>query len=149
MANNNYDPQAAADNAVVPPSTYFGQVTFDVWACVPIKRVGLVPFDPNEHKEGQRRTAVHIIVTPLPSSTATFNTERKLLAESKDWAGITMPSYKALGLNSYTELHEKWVKYEMTPTGRTYEAKDANGQPTGDHLRLWHGYMFTAKAVLQ
>ena len=129
---DSYNLQAAVDNAVAPPSTYFGQVTFDVWACVPIKGVGLVPFDAQAHKPGQRRTAVHIVVTPLPSSNATFDTERKVLAESRDWANITMPSYKALGLNSYTELHEKWVRYEMVPTGRTYEAKDMNGQPTGE-----------------
>jgi len=109
----------AINNAEVPPSTYFGQVTFDVWACVPTKGVGLVPFDSGQHKREQQRTAIHIVVTPLPSSNVTFSTERKLLAESKEWAGMILPCLKTLQIEA-KDLHEKWVRYEMVPTGRTW-----------------------------
>lgn len=127
-----YNPYEAADNAVVPPSVYFGQVTVDSWPVVLVKGVrGGVSFDEATHKPEQRRTMVKLIVTPLPSSNAIFTTERDIIAESREWAGIVMPSYKALGLTLAT-LNEKYVKYEMVPTGRTYEAKDQAGNLTGE-----------------
>ena len=120
-----------AQNAQPPSSTYFGQVTFDLWACALVKGVGKVPFDSNMHKPEQKRTAIDIIITPLPSSNVTFDVERSVIAESREWAGIVLPSIKALGIEA-KDLHEKWVRYEMVSTGRTYEAKDAGGNLTGE-----------------
>jgi len=118
-------------NAQPPSSTYFGQVTFDLWACALVKGMGRVPFDSNMHKPEQCRTAIDICITPLPSSNVTFNVERGVIAESREWAGIVLPSIKALGIEA-KDLHEKWVRYEMVPTGRTYEAKDQAGNLTGE-----------------
>ena len=106
-----YDPWQAAEEAKELPKTYFGQVGLDVWACVLEKGVGKVPFDPNAHKEGQRRT-----ITPLPSANVDFVTERGYVDFARDWASITLPSIKTLGVN-LRELHEKWVKYEMVVHG--------------------------------
>ena len=113
------------DNVELPTGTYFGKVNFDVWYCVLRKGEGAVPFDPNQHSLEERRTQIHIMITPLSSSRAQFLTERKVLAESREWAKITLPSIKALGMKSARELENKWVQYVMEPTGRTYT--DRNG----------------------
>jgi hypothetical protein len=113
------------DNVELPTGTYFGKVNFDVWYCVLRKGEGAVPFDPNQHSLEERRTQIHIMITPLSSSRAQFLTERKVLAESREWVKITLPSIKALGLKSARELENKWVQYVMEPTGRTYT--DRNG----------------------
>ena len=114
-----YDPWEAAEEAKELPRHYFGRVTFDVWACTLVKGVGKIPFDTNAHKPEQRRTAIDIVIAPLPSSSVTFETERHVIAESKEWAGQTLPSIKALGVQ-IKDLHEKHVKYELVPTGKTY-----------------------------
>jgi len=111
-----YDPWQAAEEAKELPKTYFGQVGLDVWACVLEKGVGKVPFDPNAHKEGQRRTAIQLTITPLPSANVDFVTERGYVDFAREWASITLPSIKTLGVN-LRELHEKWVKYEMVVHG--------------------------------
>lgn len=100
--------------------TYFGQVTLDVQRVVLQKGVkGGIPFDPKFHKSEQAVTMIQIIVTPLPSSTATFDTERNVIAERREWAGIILPSIKTLGIEAQ-HLHEKYVRYEMVPTGRKW-----------------------------
>lgn len=113
------------DNVELPTGTYFGKVNFDVWYCVLRKGEGAVPFDPNQHSLEERRTQIHIMITPLSSSRAQFLTERKVLAESREWVKTTLSSIKALGLKSARELENKWVQYVMEPTGRTYT--DRNG----------------------
>lgn len=115
----------SVDNVELPIGTYFGKVNFDVWYCVLRKGEGAVPFDPQQHNVDERRTMVHIMITPLSSSRAQFLTERKCLAESREWAKITLPSIKALGMKSARELENKWVQYVMEPTGRKYT--DRNG----------------------
>jgi hypothetical protein len=126
MANDNYDPWQAAEEAKELPKTYFAQVTLDVWPCVLEKGVGKVPFDPNAHKEGQRRTAIQLTLTPLPSANVDFVTERGYVDFAREWASITLPSIKILGVN-LRELHEKWVKYEMVKYG-TYTKKGTDGE---------------------
>lgn len=112
------------DKAEVPPSVYFGKVNFDPFFCVLRKGEGAIVFDPNQHKPEERRTQIKIMITPLSSSTKQFLTERKVLAESREWVKITLASIKALGLQSVRDLENKWVQYVMEPTGRTYVGKD-------------------------
>jgi len=114
----------SVDNVELPIGTYFGKVNFDVWYCVLRKGEGAVPFDPQQHNVDERRTMVHIMITPLSSSRAQFLTERKCLAESREWAKIVLPSIKALGLKSARELENRWVQYVMQPTGRSYTDKN-------------------------
>lgn len=114
-----YDPYEAADEAQPRARTFFGQVHFDIWPCILQKGVGKVPFDPALHKVEQRRTAIQICIVPLPSSNATFTTDRNYVDFEDDWTRITNPSIKALG-SSCRSLHDKYVKYELVPTGRKY-----------------------------
>ena len=120
MTNDVWD---AAEEAKELPKVYFGEVKFDPWFCVLVKGQGKVPFDPREHKAGQRRTAMDISITPLPSRGLDFITERSMIAESRQWAGTVLPSIKALGL-SVQSLSGKWAQYEMVRTGRTWTNAD-------------------------
>lgn len=113
----------AAESAQELPSVYFGQVQFDLWFCILQKGIGKVPYDPAQHQPGQRRTAVDISIVPLPSRNLDFVTERNLLAESRQWAGMVLPSIKALA-TSPKALNGKWVQYEMLRTGRTWTGTD-------------------------
>lgn len=107
---------------------YFAQFDYDVYECV--FESGLPPFDANYHKPGQMRHAVHLMHTPLPSAKTDMSFDRKMVAETREWLNITLPSIVSLG--GITAMKGKWVQYEFAPTGRTYEAKDLNGQPTGE-----------------
>lgn len=118
------DPWAAAENAQLPPQVYFGEVVVDVWFCVLEKGTGKRPFDPQKDDIEQRRTAVDIAVIPLAEHNLKFNLERKMIAESKAWTGITWPSLRALGLNSLKELNGKWAQVTLEPTGRKWTNKN-------------------------
>ena len=113
----------SAENAKPPSSTFFGEVNLDVWFCALIKGEGKVPFDAVVHKPQQKRTAIDITITPLASRGVTWSIERGLIAESRQWAGMTLPSIKGLGV-SPKELNGKYVRYEMKPTGRTWTGTD-------------------------
>lgn len=123
MTQNN-DIWGSADQAVVPPSIYFGRVDFDMYHCVLEKGQKTPPvFDPNQHREQDKRTNITITVTPLSSNPKQFTSERRVIAESREWAGIILPSIKALGLST-REIHNRWVRYEMVGTGRKYTDKN-------------------------
>ncbi len=113
------DPFDAADNAQLQPMMNFGQCTVDTYFCILQKGVGKVPFDPAQHGADQRRTAITIEITPLTGMNLSFTTKREMIAESREWAGIVLPSLKALGLHP-RELNGAWVKYLLEPTGRKY-----------------------------
>lgn len=117
------DVWGAAENAKPPSSTFFGEVQLDVWFCALIKGTGKVPFDSGQHKPEQKRTAIDITITPLVSRGVTWVLERKLIAESRQWAGMVLPSIRALGA-SPKQLNGKYVQYEMKPTGRTWTGTD-------------------------
>ena len=108
----------------LPPSVYFGKINFDLWACVLVKGQGAVVFDPAQHKPEDRRIQIEISITPLSSARKQFVTERKALAESREWIKITLASIKALGLKSAKEINSRWVQYVMEPTGRKYTDKN-------------------------
>lgn len=119
----NQDIWDSADNAQLTPSTYFGRVDFDMYYCVLLKGQGAVVFDPAQHKDQDRRTNITLTITPLSSAPRQFTTERRLLAESREWAGTVLPSIKALGLST-KEINNRWVQYQMVPSGRKYTNKD-------------------------
>lgn len=124
MITQNDDVFGSADNAVEPTfnKVFFGQVFFDLYFCALIKGTGKVPFDPAQHKPEQKRTSITLTVVPLPNSGATYNFERNLIAESKEWASIVLPSIKALGLAT-RDLHSRFVQIEIVPTGERYTDK--------------------------
>lgn len=125
MNNQNLrdDAWQAAESAELKPIEYYGQVSVDVWFCVLVKGTGKVPFDPKAHKIEDRRTAIDIVLTPLDPN-AMWKPERHVIAESREWAGITWASLKALGLQSLKELNGKFAKVTFVPTGRKYLGSD-------------------------
>lgn len=121
---NEPDPFDSADSATIEPRTYYGQVDVDAWFCALVKGQGKVPYDSAVHE--RRSTAVKLTVAPIPDMKLTFALEREMIAESREWAAIVLPSIKALGLASVRDLDGKWVAMTQVPTGRKY--RNRNGE---------------------
>jgi len=117
------DPWDSAENPQVASPEYWGQCSIDMFYCILEKGIGKVRFDDQVHEVGKRRTAIEIVVTPLPAMGAQNPVSRSLVAESADWAKTTLPSIKALGL-SLREMQGKYVHIQFKATGKTYTNKD-------------------------
>lgn len=117
-----YDPWASALEAKEPPQILYGELLLDLFFCALVKGLGRVPFDPHQHKDGQRRTAVSLSLSPLADSGLTFAVERQFIAENKNdgWLAVTLPSIRELGITDLRAIHERYVKVEMVDYG-TYE----------------------------
>jgi hypothetical protein len=114
------DPFESATDATLPSAVYYAQVQCDAWFCALVKGQGKVVFDPNVHPIDQRRTAINLSLAPIAEQTVQFPLVREMIAESVEWAKIIWPSARALGITSARELHGKWAKVEIVPTGRKY-----------------------------
>lgn len=112
------------------PKTFFGRFDVDVHHVALIKGVGKVEFDPNQHKAEQRCTAIDISIAQLGPGRPPI--ERSVIAESKEWAKLILPSLQALGV-TVRALVGKYVRVESIPTGQTYV--NANGE-TKDRTTL-------------
>ena len=123
--NQYVDPMDTLDDPQLASPEYFGQIKVVSWFCVLQKGVGKVDFDPQVHALDQRRTAVKIGLVPLSEHNAQYEIFRDHIAESKEWAGIVLPSIKSLGISA-KELHDKWVKLTFQTVGRTYTKTDPN-----------------------
>lgn len=119
---NEKSPLEAANEAQAPTQHFFGQVFINAWYCALVKGQGKVPYDPALHT--RRATAIDLTIVPLSTSGATFNIERSLIAESREWAGVILPSLHALGTTPQA-INEKWVHAEMVPAG---SYTDKNGE---------------------
>lgn len=104
-------------------SDYYGQVKIDAWPCVLVKGTGKLPFDPALHTEDQRRTAVDMMIIPLAEMNVSWDVSRNLIAESREWASIVLPSIKSLGI-SLRELNGRWAHVTLEETGQTYTGRD-------------------------
>lgn len=113
------DPWASSENPVFRAAEYFGQINIDTWYCVLEKGIGKIQFDPKTHSADARRTAIDMVLNPLPELNISFEVSRSLVAESADWAKIVLPSIKQFGL-SPREMNGKWVKLHFKVTGRKY-----------------------------
>jgi hypothetical protein len=126
------DPWESANEAKPPQfsNEVWGQVEARSWYCVLEKGTGKVEFNPDLHSPDQRRTAIEIVVHPLPDMGLTFDITRSMIAESHEWASIVLPSIRDLGLHPRA-LNGQWVKVaNVTLTDRkgapvTYT--DSNG----------------------
>ncbi len=120
--NPNDDPMDSAMTAQPLERTriFFGQCAVDVWYCALVKGTGKVPFDPAVHKS--RCTAIDIVISPLPNSPAQFNVDRKMIAESNEWAKIVLPSLKALS-SDLRHINNRWVQIDQVPSGGKYMNK--------------------------
>jgi hypothetical protein len=127
-----YDPFQDAQEA--KPSAgngeYYGQVECKVYPCVLVKGVGKMPFDPNTNKESERRTAVDIFILPPAELNLNFSLERRMVAQSNEWAKIVWPSLKDLGLLDLRQLNGKYCKVTMQGTGRKYEKEGEQKEAT-------------------
>ena len=124
-ANMPSNPLDTLDNPQLASPEYYGQIKMDSWFCVLQKGVGKVDFDPALHALDQRRTAVKIGLVPLSEHKAQYEIFRDHIVESKEWAGIVLPSIKSLGISA-KELQDKWVRLTFQPVGRTYTKIDPN-----------------------
>ena len=117
------DPFESASNPEITPREYYGQANVNCEYCVLVKGQGRMPFDPATNKESEKRTAVDISITALPELNVTRTPERKMIAESREWAGIVWPNIKALGINNARDLGGKWVKANFVATGETFQGR--------------------------
>lgn len=120
-----YDPWAAASNPTFGNSGFWGQLKVEAWTCTLVKGQGKVPFNPQVHDKPA--TAIDLVILPLAEQNITNAnaTERHMIAESQPWANITWKSLKALGVNSLSEVRDRWCHVVCVPDGTTYEK---NGQ---------------------
>lgn len=126
------DPWDSAEQAKEPQfsNIIWGQCEASSWFCVLEKGVGKVAFDPQMHNLDLRRTAIDIIVRPLPEMNLAFDLTRNMIAESREWAAIVLPSIRDLGI-SPKQLHGSWVKVQTVPVtdkaGNPVTYTDSNG----------------------
>lgn len=136
------DPWDAAENPVLPTETprFWGQLSVETWFCVLEKGVGKRPFDPNQHKVGERRTAIRVAITALPEhNLKNGDVYREYIAEEwgkvKPWNLITLPSFRELGLEPRAATG-KWVCVELVPEGRTYTSAQTGETKESTTLKL-------------
>lgn len=116
----------AWNTAMEPPEiTYstdiYGPIEFDIWYCVLQKGVGKVPFDAQSHAPNQRRTAVTVNINDVGGN----NYKREFIAEigTDGWAGVTLPSLKAIGVTDLNAFNGAFVHAEMVKFS-TYKKSD-------------------------
>src|SRR5574341_1250267 len=122
-----------ASNPTEKTYDLFGKVEVRVWECGFEKGVrGGVPYDPTRHEK--RHLMVDMFIQPL----AEIDVKYQFLLEfhdvtwSRSFAGILLPSIKALGINNLREINGRWARVARVPNGRQYEKKDTSGNPTGE-----------------
>ena len=114
----------------------WGQVNLTAFECVWPKGSMPIAFDANIHRRQDRKLRIEIVVIPLDEMQARFNTEFKTVADSHDWAAVTLPSIKALGVK-VADLNNAWAKITRKPNGKFYAKKDkTTGQPTGEKAEM-------------
>lgn len=127
------DPFDTASNPPVQTYDLFGKVEISAWACALVKGTGKVPFDPSVHE--RRFTAIDVYIAPLPEIDVKYpkSLEDHWIAEFAEWAKLTLPSIKALGIDNVRELNGRYARVARVPNGKKYEKKDPNtGQGTGE-----------------
>ncbi len=123
MVATTTDPMDTAMAADARVRTTFGHILVDAWHCVLVKGTGKVPFDPAQHSEDRRCTALDFAITPIArAGTESYRMERNMIAESKEWASVVKPSLKSLNVD-LRALNGKFVQVQMIPFGGSYTNK--------------------------
>ena len=132
------NPLDELDNPQVRQSEYWGQVAIDAYYAVLEKGVGKVAFNPQLHSVDKRVTALDVKLVPLGDMNITFDVSRSMIAESREYAGVVLPSIKAMGIAA-KDLNGKWVRLTFAATGRTYIDKngDTKDSTTVKFLQLF------------
>jgi hypothetical protein len=134
-ATQEFDPFESASNPVQRSFDLWGKVDLSAWACALVKGTGKVPYDSN-NPDHKRFTAIDIFVQPLIELDVKYpkSLEDHQIAEFPEWAKITLPSIKALGIDNVREVNGKWARIARVPNGKKYEKKDkATGNGTGEY----------------
>lgn len=140
-AQMNDDPYAVAQQRAEQPPEFYGELSVECWFCALVKGQGKVPYDANIHD--RRSTAIDIAVVPLAEHNMTNTFERQTLDWARDWARITWPSLKVLGVTSLRDIKSgKWCKFTWTGTGEKYRVKDEDGNEGEERERT--GFKFLA-----
>lgn len=140
-AQTNDDPYAVAQETAERPPEFYGELSVECWFCALVKGQGKVPYDANIHD--RRSTAIDIAVVPLAEHNMTNTFERQTLDWARDWARITWPSLKVLGVTSLRDIKSgKWCKFTWTGTGEKYRVKDEDGNEGEERERT--GFKFLA-----
>jgi len=116
--------ETAAKAEVQPrgPWHVFGQVFTDGFYCVLQKGIGKVPFDASQHRIEDRRTSIKIDMLPMARDGVGNEVARDMIAESREWAGVVLPSLKAAGVDP-GDLNNRWTHAEMAKTGQSYMSR--------------------------
>jgi hypothetical protein len=135
MANDPFD---SLDNPQIRLPEFWGNVQIDTFYATLQKGVGKVPFDPQKDSPDKRVTAIDISILPISEQNIQYPVQRNMIAESKEWAGIVLPSIKALGLSA-RDLNGKWVHVKAKSTGGTYTNKqgELKEKTTLEFVRLF------------
>jgi len=125
MATQTTNVWDAVDNPEVKsgPTEYWGLVKIDSYFCTLQKGLGKIPFDAQKNSLDDRRTAIDIIVIPLAEQNISYDVNRSMIAESREWAGIVLPSIKNLGISAQ-QLNGKYGHIRTKGTGSTYTNKN-------------------------
>lgn len=125
-AQMNDDPYAVAQQRAEQPPEFYGELSVECWFCALVKGQGKVPYDANVHD--RRSTAIDITVVPVVDLNMTNTFSRSTLDWARDWARITWPSLKALGITSLRDIKSgKWCKFTWQGTGEKYRSKASDG----------------------
>jgi len=135
MSDRSPDVWDTANEATVAPRVYFGQVFTDAFFCVLQKGAGKVVFDPAQHDADRRLTCIKIDGQVTRANGSTYEINREVIAEFKDWAGIVLPSLKVCGIHP-RDLNEKWASWEMVNTGRTWTDRSTGETKNGTTFKF-------------
>jgi hypothetical protein len=132
-ATQDFDPFESASNPAQRSFDLWGKAELSAWACALVKGTGKVPYNSN-NPDHKRFTAIDIYVQPLIELDVKYpkSLEDHPVAEFPEWAKITLPSIKALGIDNVREVNGKWARIARVPNGKKYPKKDTNGNPTGE-----------------
>lgn len=135
-----FDPFAAASNPDVTTPNYdlFGLVELNAFGCALIKGQGKTPWEaltPEQQAANKRVTAIQMYVQPLAEIDVKYpkQWECDWIAEYQTWAGITLPSIKAMGFENVREINGKWARIARVDSkDKPYSKKDKDGNQVYD-----------------
>ncbi len=118
-----HDPMDAATNAGESAGILYGKLDVSAQFVALAKGMKKHTFIDGQDNVDDRRTEVHIVcnlIDALIRSGAKGFVERLVIAESAEWSRGVWASARALGVSHARELHGKWCKCQMVPSGRKW-----------------------------
>jgi hypothetical protein len=148
-----YDPWDQADSAEPRPFAYYGQIftSAEAVAFEPTgemkpdgkPKMALVGFDPQVHKDADRRVQVGLELVPLAEMHLQFTMIQKTMDTDNRWVRFTLPSLKALNLTGRS-ANNQWVRLERRPTGKKFTTRTGE---TKDETAMFVTAVFPSEAA--